>query len=348
MTRKDDKAEIQHYVPKMLLKRFAIPRERGELQVHVFDKLESRTFRTSIGNIAAEREYYNFEHSRGKISIESSLSKLEDRADYAFGNILEHESLRDLSEENRGWIRIFIATQQLRTPHFRQLLQDVDAGIKRKVERMGHDPEEVEEWKSIGDENELKLQANAFLFQSIQEFAACLKDKDVILLKTGLEHPFWISDNPVTMHNDNDFRPFGNIGLRVPGIQIYLPLSPTITLGFWCPTIANESSTVRDEAEKLRKHLLVAQTLGRNVDQIGLANQIAELDGCLETLAPIRTALQEGTPVLCKEENVTFLNSLQVQSSNRFVISQIASFDLAEQMISDNAEHRSGFRITIG
>ena len=348
MARNDDKAEIQHYVPRMLLKRFAIPRERGEPQIHVFDKLESRTFPTSIGNIAAEREYYNFEHARGKISIESSLSKLEEHADRAFSNILEHESLRDLPEEDRNWLRTFIATQQLRTPHFRQLLQDVDAGIRQKVERMGHDPEEVEGWKSIGDENELKLQANAFLSQSIEEFAESLKDKDVILLKTDLGHPFWISDNPVTMHNDNDFRPYGNIGLGVPGIQIYLPLSPTITLGFWCPTIANESSNVRDEVEKLRKHLLVDQTLGRDVDQMGLANQIAELDACLETLTPTHKALQEGTPVQCKEENVTFLNCLQVQSSNRFVISQIDSFDLAEQMISDNPKYRSGFRITIG
>ena len=245
MAQNDDKAETQHYVPRMLLERFAIPRQRGKPQVHVFDKLESRTFPTWIGNIAAEREYYDFEHESGKISMEGSLSKMEGCARQAFANILENESTKELSGEDRDWIRIFIITQHLRTPHFRQSLQDVDAAIRGKVERMGHDPAEVEGWKSIGDENELKLQANTLLFTSIKEHAASLKDKDVILLKTDLDHPFWISDNLVTMHNNNDFGPYGNIGLRVPAIQIYLPLSPTITLGVWCPTVANKLFSVR-------------------------------------------------------------------------------------------------------
>ncbi len=346
MARNDDKAEIQHYVPEVLLKGFAIPRKRGEPQVHVFDKLESRTFRTSIGNIVAEREYYDFEHERGKTSMESSLSKMDDHARQAFDNILENESLQELPGGDRDWIRIFIVTQHLRTPHFKQSLRDLDAAIKGTVERMGRDPAEVEGRKSIGDENKLKLQANTFLSKSIQHHVASLKDKAMIILNTDLKYQFWISDNPVTMHNDKDFGPNGNIGLRVPGIQIYLPLSPTITLGVWCPTVANKLFKMVGECEKRREHLLVNQTLERNVNQIGLADQIAELDAWLETHAPTRTALQEGTPDQCKEDNVTFLNSLQVRSSNRFVISQTDNFDLAERMIDDNAEYRGGFRIT--
>ena len=211
---------------------------------------------------------------------------------------------------------------------------------------MGHDPAEVDGWKSIGDENELKLQATVLLSQSIQEHAANLRDKDAILLKTDLDHPFWISDNPVTMHNDNDFGPYGNIGLRVPGIQVYLPISPNITLGVWCPTLATKLFEVVEQCEKQRKQLLVEKTLGRNVEQIGLSSQLAQLDAYLETHAPTSTALREGTPVQCEEDTVTFLNSLQVRSSNRFLISRTDSFDLAEQMINDSAEYRSGFRIT--
>ena len=260
MTRKDTKAEIQHYVPRMLLERFAIPRVRGEPQVYVFDKLDSRTFRTSIGNIAAEREYYDVEHEDGKTSLEGWLSRMEDRAHRAFDSILKHENLNHLSEEDRVWIEIFILTQYLRTPHFRQLLQDVDAAITGKVKRMGHDPADVEGWRPIGDENELKLQAMTFLSKFIQDPDSSLKDKVAILLKTDLKHPFWISDNPVTMHNDNELGPYGNISLRAPGIQIYLPLSPTIALGVWCPTVADKFFRVVEEGKNLRRNLL-EQTL---------------------------------------------------------------------------------------
>jgi hypothetical protein len=35
----------------------------------------------------------------------------------------------------------------------------------------------------------------------------------------------YISDNPITLFNQKNFGFYGNLGLRCPGIEIYLPLS---------------------------------------------------------------------------------------------------------------------------
>ena len=347
MARNDDKAEIQHYVPRMHLERFAVRPDRDKLQVHVFDKQKSRTFRTSIGNIAAERQYYDFEHEGNKISLEDSMSEMEGHASEAFDNLLENESLPALSGDELTWIKIFIVVQHLRTPHFRQGMLDINASLKEKVEKLGHDPESVEGWSPFGDENDLKLQANVFLVDSLSEFAATLDDKAAILLKTRPKNPFWTSDNPVTMHNNNNFGPYGNIGLAVPGIEIYLPLSPTLTLGIWCP---KHAAQIVDDFEKLKKnrqHLAALRTLGRNVNRDELGEGIAAHDKLIEKKLPILVALEQGTPAFCSEENVAFLNHLQIVWSSRFVISQTDSFDLAEEMIGDNPKYREGIKIEL-
>ena len=76
-----------------------------------------------------------------------------------------------------------------------------------------------------------------------------LLSKAWYLLETRPEHPFYVSDNPVVLENRNDFGVYGNIGLAVPGIQIYLPLSSTLMLAMYCPSI-------REQKVREKQHLL--------------------------------------------------------------------------------------------
>jgi hypothetical protein len=52
--RTDNKPEVQHYVPKFILRNFADDKE----QLHVFDKSTGRKFRPNLKNIAGERNFY--------------------------------------------------------------------------------------------------------------------------------------------------------------------------------------------------------------------------------------------------------------------------------------------------
>nr|QWP89203.1 hypothetical protein IHCLGBEB_00006 [Escherichia coli] len=68
-------------------------------------------------------------------------------------------------------------------------------------------------------------------------------------LETRPERPFTcIGDNPVVLKNSNDFGPYGNLGLAVRGIQIYLPLSSTLMLAMYCPSI-------REQMVRQKQHL---------------------------------------------------------------------------------------------
>ena len=44
----------------------------------------------------------------------------------------------------------------------------------------------------------------------------------LVLCQTDAAKPFWISDNPLARHNEQDFGPYDNLGLGMPGLEIYL------------------------------------------------------------------------------------------------------------------------------
>jgi hypothetical protein len=63
-------------------------------------------------------------------------------------------------------------------------------------------------------------------------------------METDLEHPFLIGDHPVVLYNY-----FGDkLGVGVPGVVVYFPLSPEFALGLHCPSIAEE---IRKGQEKI-------------------------------------------------------------------------------------------------
>lgn len=150
-----------------------------------------------------------------------------------------------------------------------------------------------------------------------------------VLLETTPRNPFFISDNPIGLHNDMDFAPYGNLGLAVKGIQIYLPISSTLCLNLLCPTIAEEFIKAYDNLKRL--------------DQVapGLADSAMKKPVFARTFCD---GLVNGTPIRVVEDNVTMINSLQVVHSSRFVYCECNVFELVERMIRDNQKHREGLK----
>jgi hypothetical protein len=58
------------------------------------------------------------------------------------------------------------------------------------------------------------------------------------------------------LHNDNPKGHDSNLGLAVPGIQIYLPIAPSHALAFFCPTIKEELKKGTDKAGKIKRKLI--------------------------------------------------------------------------------------------
>jgi hypothetical protein len=51
-----------------------------------------------------------------------------------------------------------------------------------------------------------------------------------IVLKNNTEHPFWTSDNPVSLFNNIDYSPYSGLGPMVAGIEMHIPIEPKLAL----------------------------------------------------------------------------------------------------------------------
>lgn len=148
-----------------------------------------------------------------------------------------------------------------------------------------------------------------------------LLNKHIMLIGADDTLPFWISDNPIakanTLNPGNGF--IGTLGLEVPGIEVYLPISACITVAFMSPLV---TATYSEVDERVRR--------------MGFINL-----GAHEYLS----ALRSGKPLKLNRENVRFQNSLQVHNAERWVFSCANSFVDAAEMVEGGMV--GGPRVTV-
>jgi hypothetical protein len=327
MARKDGRRENQHYVPKMILRNFAVePAKRESERVWVFDKSNSSCFCTNIRNIAAESEFYDTASDRDQHSMEEILSSLEKHAARALTRVVDERSLARLSVEDRRCLAVFCAVQFVRTLRLRELSAMMDGAIQKKIIESGGDVHKVKGYHPL-NADEAKGFAVSFISVAAEEFAPHFEQKTCFLLETIWTNPFFIGDNPVALYNQKDVRPYGNLGLAVPGIEIYFPLTPRLTIAFWDPNLADHLMVDLERAKAVRSHSLQNS-----------ANATSRTD--IEEAERLLDAARTGGVAACKDEVVMFLNSLQVIHASRFVMSATADFALAMRMLSERPRLR--------
>ncbi len=324
MAREDGARENQHYVPKVLLRNFAEPGKKpSDEKIWVFDKSNSSIFRTNLRNIAAECRFYDIDGDDHPIVIENVLSELEAHAARSLRKIIEERSLRNLSPGERTWLSIFCAVQFVRVPNTREKQRFLDDSIKRKIVESGGNVNSVGGCKSMTTKD-LKESAIALILRAANDFAPHFANKVCLLLESHMGDPFFLSDNPIVLHNENDFRPYGNLGLAVPGIEIYFPITPVLTLTFWETSVP----------ERLLASLAAFRARFEGIESE--TNLKTRLSGAEELIS----AAQTGGRAHCATEVVMFLNSRQVINASRFVLSATKDFSLATRMLREKPHLR--------
>ena len=185
-----------------------------------------------------------------------------------------------------------------RTPHVRN---HMDALRRRIIEKWGPDIRAKDDDKPISayTEEDAKFASMRTLLSS-PEMAYFLFDKILFLAKAPKGYRFIISDYPVTRHNEIKYPHRGNLGLAQKGIEVYFPISPKLCLYFLCKSQAD-------------------QLLDSRIGQIW--NQMQK----------------QGLPITFDEQNVTFVNSLQVIHSDRWLYAQCPTdLELAIEMLKDD------------
>lgn len=317
--------QVQHYVPQSVLKRFCDEDD----QLFVFDKWERRVFRTNPRNVAAEHAFYEVEGPDGqRLSLEEPLGGLEGQAAAVISEILVRQEIGFLDDSERHTLASFAAVQHVRVRGHRERFKDMS---EKLVERVRATAPENAVLPEPPTEHDVKFSSVRFVVDALRELTPHFLSKAWLLFEAPPDQGFWISDNPVTLHNSvPPPAPWmGNIGLAVRGIEIHLPISTRFTLGFVCSSIAETVLEGHNDSLMLRhasdQHIEGAQQVGHLADGI-----------------------RYGFPVPAMPGNMDRMNSLQVAQSERWIFAVSDDFELAESMLDEHPDLATGPRLRMG
>jgi hypothetical protein len=310
--------KVHHYVPQFLLKHFGNGKKD---QVWVFDKVTKRSFSTNAKNVASESRFYEFKVGEEKVSLEPWLSTLESGAKPLLSAVLRTDSLAELGPDERERLAQFFSIQFTRGRTFREQWRALPSMVLAAFEARGDSPvpgAQAEAVTTEPSEDQLKAETGRFMCEAPSMFSHRFLAKDWVLAATDWRHPLIIGDNPLVMQNMIETPHRGNLGLGVPGIEIYFPISPTRALAMWCPSLKE----------------VVFGSAGVSEEGRALSAQLS-------------TALATGCPVRYSAENVENLNAMQVAGSERYLFSSTGDFDLVRRMLDEHPDLANGPRLAI-
>lgn len=218
----------QHYVPQFLLKNFS---SRDSKFIWTYDKNEKYSVQNQIKERAikkvASEEYFYDQFKNNKVgSFEYTLQQVENDTAPIIEKIIRTRNIENLSQEERKTLSFFITLQNFRTKG--QLLQ-TEISMNTFSEQL-KDKANIKIPKT--DHKEIWLS----ILQQSNNFYEILMNKVWMLSESNNE--FLISDNPATLQNStNKSKTRGTLGLDSYGIEIYLPISPSLTICLFCEKI---------------------------------------------------------------------------------------------------------------
>jgi hypothetical protein len=332
-------AQHQHYVPQLLLRGF-LSRElerAAKEQVHVFDLQTGETFTPSITNIMGERRYNDFWLDEETLAtVEPAAGLIESHVAPLVERIRAEKRLERSAEEN-GNLALLMAFQFIRTKKMRLLPQRMSLQLREQVAKMGLDPEKVRGLEPL-DEEALKRLHVRNQVEGLEKYTKLIAEKEFFLMAAPAGRSFYLGDHPVVLHNDEERRGmFGGLGLAVPYIQIYLPLSSGLTLCAYDKAELGQLMKSRDESildsasyalAKLRRGEITAAQMKQAMDSARARDVTTQILDCIRA----------GVPVDVGPEQVQCYNSLQAFQAHRFVVDPDGKFEVAAEMMRDRKD----------
>ncbi|VAQ96851.1 Uncharacterised protein [Klebsiella pneumoniae] len=227
----------QHTVPRFLLTHFSAPGKGKRRRLHAFDKARGSSYPTTPDDATVRNTFYNLDGHPDRLSLEPLLGIYEHHAAPVIAELLQHRDIRRLTEEERYKLAVFVAVQRARTFGEQQRIAGMVSVLSDKLTGIGASADQVTDALGISPDRDTRHVFLRLLADQAPHIDHYL-NKDWYLFETTADHPFYVSDNPVVLQNSNDFAPYGNLGLAVRGIEIYLPLSSTLMLALYCPSMA--------------------------------------------------------------------------------------------------------------
>jgi hypothetical protein len=343
--RPDGKAELQHYVPQVLLRLHVKDDsiKRSSDQVWCFDKQTGKVFSPNIRGVLAGTRFYEVEVDGRTFSLEEPLSDLEGKVGPILGRLVQNQKLTELTEADRLAIAAFCAVQFLRTQGFRDRIKDLNEGVAEALRKRGIDPVEVPNFKMMSDDDIKSFSMN-MVADAPKKFGPHFLSKFWHLVGTTPDDPFHLGDHPIVLDNDV-FQGRGSVGLASPGVTIYLPLAPTLCLAM---TDSDLIKVLFEGAQKFRagyKELhSKTPTRGSPEEWAAFLQEMKENhDRVNQQVGP----LEEGTASVYHPRIVMRVNSLQMIYAGRWIVSSRPDYSLPLKMIEDDPSLRERRKLEV-
>jgi len=344
--RTDGKAELQHYVPQVLLRLHVkdASAKRGTEQVWCFDKQTGKVFSPNIRGVLSGTRFYEIEVDGQTFSLEEPLSELEAQVSPILARLVESQKLAELTKEDRFTIAAFCATQFLRTQSFRDRIKDLNEGVAEALRTRGIAPTDVSNFKMLSDD-EIKAFSMEMLADAPRKYGPHFLAKHWHLVGTTADDPFHLGDHPVVLDNDVYGPARGALGLGSPGVTIYLPLGSTLCLAMTDPALVEK---LFDGARRVRTGYAEMQsrtpTRGSREEWAAFLQDMKDNhDRVNEQIRPI----EEGTPSAYHPQIVMRVNSLQMLYAGRWIVSSKADYSLPLKMIEDDPTLRERRKLQV-
>ena len=336
--------KTEHYVPRFILRQFLV--DQSKELVSVYDKHEDRGFVTSIKNVMAENRFHDFLFEDSIVSFEPVACRIEDWCLPTYRRVIETRRLGGSLQEKVD-LAFLITFQMLRTKATRARLQEMEAAIKNEIEPMGHRIEDIAGWGPQTEES-VKRDALMLIREALPSFAEIIARKEFRLAEAAPSRSFYLGDNPVCLHNTRTFGRRGNLGLGVPGIEIYLPLSSNLMLCAWCPSLMEPVRKSYADTKQEITSVLLGDLMAGKISSSTMKTAIESMHEAWKATTAVIEAAKSGLPMSSGTENMDFYNSLQTANAYRYVVCQQSDLDLARQQNKEFPHLTKGHKITFG
>jgi hypothetical protein len=336
-------ARNHHYVPRFIMRHF-LSDERKE-QVTVYDKTTDKQFSTAIENIMAERDFHALSFGDYIVSFESIATHIENISIPAYEKVIAERRL-DGSPEQKAALAFLIAFQFLRTKAHRNMQQELEGLLRAKLESEGSRLEDLQNYTPLKPDDLKKSHARAFR-EDTGEYAHIIAGKDFVLQAAAPDRTFYLGDHPVVLNNMRDHGPYGNIGLAVEGIEIYMPLASDLMLCAFCPTIVQTARAKLEHAKRTNQSDALREMMAGRITAQQMKESLDELKPLYAPSEQFLAALQEGTPASAVDTNMDYFNSLQMRHAVRFVIAADGNFALAKDINKRFPGDKGGMRFSM-
>jgi hypothetical protein len=339
--RADGGAEIQHWVPQLLLRLHATDplAKKGSEQVWCFDKSDDKIFPCNIRGILGERRFYELEINDVVANLEPPITAIEDRAAPVLTRIVETRTLTLNSVADCEAIAEFCAIQFVRTQAARAQIRSLNEGLTAALQKRGIDVSQLSELKETSDEA-IKSLSLQMLAEAPQVFAPHFLSKFWYLIEGRDDDPFLLGDHPVVVDNELPPQARRGVGLASPGASIYLPLCPSLCLGMMDGNIVSDLFENAKQSNKTFQTIQADLAITRRQFTPEQQAVFALLRQIHEKPNPNLVAFERGIPAPYDNRVTMRANSMQTIYAGRWIVSSRCDFSLARRMVADDPKLR--------